>query len=458
MQNNFAASYIQKIALGCGFFTVFFLGQAIPILAIPHYQMSLGVNPGLLGVFMAVPLFLASCFGVWFGHMSDKLQTRFGRRPFLLLAAIVAAMSYGLLWMPPAGWSDKNLLLYFGSLSVLFQFASVIYSISLNSLVYENSPNSLERTRLLGFTAYFVKVGSFCYQWLYPLSTLVLFGGLVLGVVGVGWLLAIVVFFLMGILPVIVVKEPLLAARDELSAQSKKLSERSNFYQGVVSTLNNKAMVFILGLTLLQMGGAAYVATMDYYLLVYFVYAGDIASGAVAKGVLSTAYAIVSIVSVPLIVYLARRFGRLQALSVIYLINALGGLLKWFVFVPDAGLWVVIDAVLCGTIWTAMVILIPSMIADLAHNEGLSMRNNRSGTYASIYAWCLSLSGVAVLIISGCTLSLIGFDAALGGQQDTSALLLMRVILSLGTIIFSLLAFILVKRWQADRSQYQFVY
>jgi Na+/melibiose symporter-like transporter len=128
------------------------------------------------------------------------------------------------------------------------------------------------------------------------------------------------------------------------------------------------------------------------------------------------------------------------------------------VFVPDAGLWVVIDAVLCGTIWTAMVILIPSMIADLAHNEGLSMRNNRSGTYASIYAWCLSLSGVAVLIISGCTLSLIGFDAALGGQQDTSALLLMRVILSLGTIIFSLLAFILVKRWQADRSQYQFVY
>jgi Na+/melibiose symporter-like transporter len=68
------------------------------------------------------------------------------------------------------------------------------------------------------------------------------------------------------------------------------------------------------------------------------------------------------------------------------------------------------------------------------------------------------LSGVAVLIISGCTLSLIGFDAALGGQQDASALLLMRVILSLGTIVFSLLAFILVKRCQADRSQYQFVH
>ena len=468
----------QKLALGCGYFTVFFLGQAIPILAIPHYQMTLGVNPGLLGLLMALPLLLASCFGVWFGHWADKFQSRFGRRrPFMFFASVFTALSYGLLWMPPAHWAHGALLVYFGGLSLVFQLASVIYSISLNSLVYESSPSSHERTRLMGFTTYFVKLGSLCYQWLYPLSAVVLIGGVALGVQGVGWLLGLSVFLIMGLLPVFNLREaagfqvselkalefkaaelkaPELKSPALNTAETKTSVQSPTFVCAVKTTLSNRAMVFILTLTLLQMGGAAYAATMDYYLLVYFVSAGDIVAGAISKGVLSTAYALVSMLSVPFILYLVKRRGRLQALLFIYGINALGGCAKWFLFVPDIGLWIMLDAILCGTVWSAMVIIIPSMIADLAHNEGLSAQASRSGIYASIYGWVLSLSGVCVLMISGFTLSAIGFDAALGGAQAQSTLQLMRIILALGTVAFSLLAIYLVMRWQARPANYQF--
>lgn len=448
MQNHHSASQLhQKLSLGAGYFAVFFLGQAIPILAIPHYQMTLGVNPSLLGLLMAVPLFIASCFGVWFGHASDKFQSRFGRRrPFMFFASFVTALSYGFLWMPPQTANQTELMIYFGCLSLLFQLASVVYSISLNSLVYESSPYVHERTALMGFTTYFVKTGSLCYQWVYPLSVFS-FAGIVLGVEGVGWLLAVVVFFMMGLLPVMVIKErhtPVIETR------------LPSFVQTLQTTLQNRSMIFILTLTLLQMGGSAYAVTMDYYLLVYQVFEGDIVQGAVAKGALSTAYAIVSILSVPVILQLVRYYGRLNTLCIIYLVNALGGILKWFIFVPGAGLWVVTDAIFCGAIWSAMVILIPSMISELAQNQGNKTQINCSGIYSSMHGWTLSVSAVLVLMLSGFTLSLIGFDAGLGGNQQTATLTWMRSILVMGTVACSLLALFLVRRWQSRPDNYQF--
>lgn len=449
MQNNHTViSRHQKVSLGAGYFTAFFLGQAIPVLAIPHYQMTLGVNPALLGILMAVPLFIASCFGVWFGHASDRFHSRFGRRrPFMFVASLITTLSYGFLWMPPESATATELMVYFGSLSLLFQLASVVYSISLNSLVYESSPNVQQRTALMGFTTYFVKAGSLCYQWVYPLSVFS-FAGIVLGVEGTGWLLAMVVFLLMGVMPVLTIRE---------SNQPSVKTEYLSFYQSLKITLSNKSMIFILGLTLLQMGGSAYAVTMDYYLLVYQVFAGDIAQGAVAKGALSTAYAAVSILSVPLILKLVGRYGRLNTLCIIYIVNALGGILKWFLFVPGMGLWIVFDAILCGAIWSAMVILIPSMISELAQNQRMLTQISCSGIYSSIHGWILSLSAVLVLILSGFTLSAIGFDASLGGNQQHSTLLWMRYILVAGTVICSLFALCWVKRWQSRPDNYQFV-
>lgn len=441
---------LQKISLGFGYLTVFFLSQAIPVLAVPHYQMTLGINPSLLGALMAIPLLLASCFGIWFGHTSDRLPTRFGRRrPWMLLAALITAVSYGFLWMPPDNSGHLQLLLYFGALGLVFQLASVVYSVSLNSLVYESSTNSAERTRLMGFTTYFVKLGSLCYQWLYPLSALSLAGGIVLGVQGVGWLVAVLIFFVMGLLPVISWKEP-------LQNLTRSVARPPAFVQSLRAALDNQAMVFVMTLAALQMGGAAYVATMDYYLLVYFVHGGDITQGAISKGFLSTAYALVSFLSVPLVVWLARRYGRLNALVIIYLINTLGGVLKWFLFVPGAGLWITADALLCGSVWSAMVILLPSMIADLAQHQGQRSQTRCAGMFASIHGWVLSASAVVVLLLSGLTLSATGFDATLGGQQPPSALLLMRIILAGGTVLFSLMALMLVRRWQANCHNYQF--
>jgi glycoside/pentoside/hexuronide:cation symporter, GPH family len=433
----------EKLALGVGFFTAFYLGQSVNVLAIPYYQMTLGVNPVYLSLLMAIPLLLASTLGPLVGHASDKLSSRFGRRrPFLFFAAIVCCLSYGMIWMVPTHWSQVQILLYFGATTFVFNLACVFYTVPLNSLIYDFPLSSPARTTLLGFTTYFVKFGSLSYQWLFPLSQMVWVGGVVLGVRGVGWGLAFLVFGLCGIIPALVLREP--------AKTSCQPSPKNNFLQAVTFVMKNKNMLFVLALIIIQMGGSAYVASMDYYLLVYFVNGGSIVQGSIAKGLLSTAYALISMLAVPLIVRLANNLGKLKALSCIYILNAMGGFLKWFIFVPGAGWYIVVDAIMCGAIWSAMVIIIPAMIADVVNENSKAVvstaqqrtatQTTTSGMFSSIYGWVLSVSAVLALLMNGVSLRAIHFNAALGAAQSPATIFWMRLILSGGTVFFSLLS------------------
>ena len=96
-----------KLALGFGFLSTFFASQSVAVLAIPYYQMTLGLDPFLLALALTLPLLLGSLLGPWVGHLSDHSQSRFGRRkPFILLGSWASCISFGLIWMVPAGWAD----------------------------------------------------------------------------------------------------------------------------------------------------------------------------------------------------------------------------------------------------------------------------------------------------------------------------------------------------------------
>ncbi|WP_075186487.1 MFS transporter [Teredinibacter haidensis] len=441
---NVTVSSRNRFALGLGFFTLFFTGQGIHILAVPYYQMTLGVNPLLLSVAMTLPMLLGSTLGPWVGHLSDNYyHKRYGRRrPFIFVAAWCSGLFYGLVWMVPEHWPGHYQLLYFALTTALFYVAASFFTVPLNGLAYEITDDYYQRTRIMGFTAYFLKMGSLLYQWVFPLAQLSLFASVVVGVRTVGWGLALLVFGIFGMMPALLIKEHV-------------ASDLERGHNGIIASLQlvlkNRAMVLLILLMFLQMGGAAFSATMDYYLLVYFVHAGDIVEGAVAKGILSTSYALVSIACVPLVTRLACENSKLTVLKSIYLINAIGGVAKWFIFTPGAGWIIVLDAVLCGAIWTAMVVLIPSMIADLSQQHSEKEQVNHAGMYASVHAWVLSVSSVLAFLCSGLSLSLMGFDAQLGGNQPAHSINTMRIILVGGTILFSLLPLALfygVKKYQ----------
>ncbi len=429
-------SFRYHLGLGLGFFALFFTSQGIHILAIPFYQMTLGVDPFLLSLVMTAPLLIASAIGPYVGHLSDRCRsTRGRRRPFIFFAAWATGLSYGCIWMVPPHWSNEWQLVYFALMCLLFYISSVFFTVPLNSLAYELTDDYHQRTEVMGFAAYFLKFASLVYQWVFPVAKLAVFGGVFVGIQYVGWGLAIMVFGCLGMMPALLIHE---------RPVTQGAPRRQLLWPNLSNVIRQPSMRLLMLLTLIQMAGAAGAATLDYYLLVYYVSDGDIGQGAVWKGLLSSAYALVSILCIPLVTRLSLRRGKLAALQYIYGLNALGGVAKWFIFVPGAGAWIVLDALLCGAIWTAMVVLIPSMIADLNQQSRQQGNTGQAGILASVHGWVLSISGVLALLGGGLALNAIGFDAGRGAAQASSTLLAMRMILAGGTVLFSLLPLLLL--------------
>lgn len=436
-----------RLALGLGFFALFFTGQGIHVLAIPFYQMTLGVDPFLLSLVMTIPMLIASALGPYVGHISDNFRSSHGRRrPFIFFAAWTTGIFYGCIWMVSPEWSSQWQLSYFALMCLLFYISSSFFTVPLNSLAYELTDDYHQRTEVMGFAAYFLKFASFIYQWVFPITTLAIFTSVAVGIRYVGWSLAIFVFGGLGMMPALFIQEQSLAKR--------VAKRRRRLWPNLSLVIRQAPMRLLMLLTIMQMAGAAGAATLDYYLLVYYVNGGDIGQGAVWKGVLSSAYALVSIGCIPMVTRLSFRWGKLAALQWIYVLNALGGVAKWFIFVPDAGALIVVDAVLCGAIWTAMVILIPSMIADLNQQSREKDSAGHAGLFASVHGWVLSISSVLTMLGGGLMLNLIGFDASLGAAQAPSSILNMRRILSGGTIFFSLLPLLVLFYCRGRKQNY----
>jgi Na+/melibiose symporter-like transporter len=254
----------------------------------------------------------------------------------------------------------------------------------------------------------------------------------------------LIIFFACGIAPSFIIQ-----TENGYKTKTDVTISNNNFFQRLQLIIQRKEIRFIAMLIILQMGGVAFVATMDYYLLVYYVHQGDITAGAIDKAWLSSAYAAISILSIPIILKLIQHYGRLTILLFLFLFSAVGALFKWILFTPDMGKWILFDALLCGPIWCGMAFIIPSLIADLVHQDKNQLQEDNSGFYSAAYGWLSSGCVVLVLITSGITLDMIHFDSALAENQSASSLLLMREILSFGTLGFSLIAITMIACWKS---------
>ncbi|MCA0900813.1 MFS transporter [Microbulbifer agarilyticus] len=432
----------QKLALGVGFFCLFFIEKTSDILAVPFYQMTLGVDPFLFGVALTIPIVFSSFLSPWVGHFSDNLQNRFGRRkPLIFISAWCLALLFGLMWMVPAHWAAEQQLVYFFCVSLLFYFAAQFYSVPLTSLSYEMSRDDHQRIKVMEINSYFIKLASLGTQWLYPLASLALFGSVFFGIKVVGWAVAILVIGLLGMLPALLVKE-----------QPRKLGPQRGTRLSVLassrSILAVPLMRLIVVLVIMQVGLVAYAAKMDYYVLVYYMFGGDIAEGAVWKAVLSMGFAIAAAVYIPLVSMLSRKLGKLSALQVIFLMNALGGVAKWFIYMPGVTWFLLLDPILCSAIWSSMTVIIPALVAQASDDDARATSVQREGGFAGMHHWVVTMSVIFTILLAGATLNWIGFDAKQGGEQAIDTLLSMKTILVLGTTVPSLVAIAAIARFK----------
>jgi GPH family glycoside/pentoside/hexuronide:cation symporter len=185
-------------------------------------------------------------------------------------------------------------------------------------------------------------------------------------------------------------------------------------------------------------------SNIDYYLIVYYMSDGDIVEGTKWKGVLSTGYAILGIGMIYPVNWLANRFGKRTTLSAIFTLVLAGGIAKWFIYTPGNPWKILLDPILCGPVWTALNVLTPAMLADVCDDDELRHGLRREGILGSLFSWIRKTGYALAFFGAGVALNVVGFDAALGGAQTPEAILGMRLMLSVSTVVWAIVAIALL--------------
>lgn len=443
-------------ALGCGQIAKFFLDRGIVIMAVPFYQMTLGVDPFLLSLAMSVPVLFGMLLTPWVGYKLDLIKRKGGsRKAIIFLPTIFCSLVYGLLWMVPQDWSEYHQFIFLFVCSLAFQLSSNFIDVPLSCLKFEATTDPQERTKLFATLSFMGKTCGITHQWLFPLSQLAIFGSAINGVQTVGWFIGLVLIGFMAFIPAIYAIEAKHQPEHELENANGSLPIDSHpkvsLLASIKVTLKNRTFLYIIMLSLCIGGGVSYAATMDFYLIVYYMCNGDVTEGAIWKGMLSTFFAFVGLVYLPIVVKLIKVFGNYRVLFGILSISALGGVVKWFIYVPEVRWLLLLDAMLSNMIWIGLGVIVMAMLAQCCDIEEEKTKQDQKGLYLSVYNVILHFVKNFAFIISGLTLNLIGFDANLGGEQSENALFAMRIMLAGGTTFFCLLAlFILCRMKKAN--------
>jgi len=431
----------QKLALGSGFFSLFFLEKACEILAIPFYQMTLGVDPLLFSLALTIPIVFSAFLSPWVGKLSDNCHSRFGRRrAFIVISAWLSGLFFGLIWMVPETWPTHYQLLYFFVTSLLLYLASTFYSVPLTSMSYEITKDTKQRIKVMEVNTYFIKLASLLSQWIFPLASLTIFTSVFVGIKVIGWGIAIFIIGFIGMLPVFFIQDKAIKNRQD--------SSHLSVLQSVRSIVKVPLMKLVFVIVFIQLGCAAYSAKMDYYVLVYYMNDGDIKEGAVWKAILSMGYAAMAAIYIPIVSRLSRGFGKIFTLKIIFTLALFGGVGKWFIFMPGSQWVILLDPLLCSAIWTALTIIVPALVAQASNQDSIDTKLHRTGVFAALHGWVVAISIMFALLMGGITLNAIGFDAKQGSDQLPTALLFMKIILSFGTAISSLLAIFALNLFQ----------
>lgn len=433
MNTKLNISKAHKIALGSGFIAISFANNGISALATPYFQMTLGLDPFLLNFAIALPMIFAALISRKVGQISDDANAIQGvRKNGILFSGWAAGLFFSLLWMVPTEWSDTQILLYILFANLCFYISTTFLTINIKSFSFEVSTDSVQRVLVMSYVSLFERAGSIFYFWLFPFAQLTLWGSLQSGIKHTGLLIGLVLI-------------ALLSSICAYFCQSK--SKQTNHVSYIKSSSRkfntsdkriHRALILLLCLTAIKIGAIGTFTSFDFYLLVYHVSDGSIAAGAYWKGILSSSFAILGLLFIPIVSYFTLKFGKLAVLKVIYLLTAAGSIAKWYIYQPGNEWWVILDALLGAPSWIAISVIIPSMLAELSALEHKSSGVNKVGYFIAAQNKVISLSFVAVMLGSGLLLNVIGFDAHLPYQQSESTIYIMKLLLTTGPLLLSL--------------------
>ena len=161
----------RMIAYGLGGFTNNLLAAASGGMMVV-LNLGYGMNPALVGLLSAIPRFTDAATDPVMGYISDNTRSRWGRRrPYIFVGAILAGLSFAVLWQLPHIAGEGLLFAVFLAGSLLFFLGYTIFATPWVALGYELTPDYHERTRLMGVQNFVSNIAFVIGPWFLVIMT-----------------------------------------------------------------------------------------------------------------------------------------------------------------------------------------------------------------------------------------------------------------------------------------------
>lgn len=148
-----------KLAYGAGAITYGIKDTGFAVFLLIFYNQVMGLPADLVGLAVMIALIVDAFIDPVIGHLSDRTDSRWGRRhPWIYASIVPVGLSWFLLWNPPA-WSETGILLYLVVSAILMRSALAMNEVPSLAMLPELTRDYHERTDVIRYRFLFGWLG-----------------------------------------------------------------------------------------------------------------------------------------------------------------------------------------------------------------------------------------------------------------------------------------------------------
>ncbi len=410
-----------------------------------------GIGAGIAGSVVLVGRIWDSINDPLVGTISDRINTRWGRRrPFLLFGAIPFGLTFFFMFFVPPIKSDLGLAVYYSAVFLIFDTLYTLVNVPYSALTPELSDDYDERSNLAGW-----RMGTSIFAALITAGTFKLlaenifgasFGGDSAGI-RAGYALTAAIWGVTLVVPLLIlfkyIEEP------DHEPDQDPIRPLQTFKE----VFSNRP--FRLGATIYLLS----FATVDIILVVFIRFMIDYVrvdpgfDNLILALVLGLAFA-----TMPLVVKMMRRFGKRKTYM-----GSMGFMAVVMIIIsqvpPGGQNWLIVAALFAGLGYGAANAIPWAIVADVIEEDELKTGKRREGIYYGYLVFFRKFASAFAIFVVGQVLELTGFVSSTTGsvyvEQPESALLALRFFVGVLPAIMLVISSFIAWRYPLDRERYE---
>ena len=429
-----------------------FGGLAVPgmnSLSLNVFNILMGVDAVLITSAMGMVQVAGIFMDPIVANFSDNLVTRWGRRrPLIVLGSVIAGLMFALMWMFPPGWTGHQYFVWYLILSLVLNLGNSLYGSAYYALGIEIATDYKDRTRIMAVRSYFSTIGALITPWLFFLAQIGIFAS---ALQGMRWIGAMVggLIIATAIPCAVLTRERFDAlARKERAPHRSPWDPVAGFFKTIIQIGNNRYFWMVLSVAITVSTGLAIFEAFGNYVVIYYVFHGDVKMGAQFSGWGNTIGVTIAILAIPMAQALCNRLGKHVTLRLALGWMFIGSVLKWWCYNPSHPFLIFVIPFFYSLGISSFWMIIPAMQADVVDIDELHSGKRREAMFGAVQSIGFRASSAIAITLMGFLLNASGFVRDLGGNQTPETFFRLRFMYSfaMGCVILLSLLFL----WKYD--------